>query len=188
MANDIIKNKRISHRAFYLYITLQQSAISFEATGQELLDLVGWKDIRALTKEMESLKINGLVVYKEKITNKRKQRYDLSLPMTHYTILEGSTLDKVLKACANVEFGERIMEMKDAGIRLYYYLEMNYNEKLKKSFPSYKQINKDTGLHETYISAIIKTLEKEKIITVHRSGWNLKYREIRKKRNNYTLL
>lgn len=185
--NEIIKNKSISHRAFYLYITLQQSVLSFEASGQELLNLVGWKDIRSLNKEMKILKDNGLINYEGKITNKKKNKYEILIPTSHYTILEGNTLDKVLNTCLSVEFREKIMDFRDSGVRLYYYLEMNYNEKLKKSFPSFKQIRNDTGLDETYINAIIKTLEKEKIITVHRSGWNLKYHEIRKKRNNYIL-
>jgi hypothetical protein len=187
VSNEIIKNKRISHRAFYLYILLQKSGMDFELTGQELLELMGWKDIRSLVKEMESLKGNGLVYYKGKITNKKKLKYVVHIPQSHYTILEGDTLNKVLNACIRVEFRDKLMDFRDSGVRLYYYLEMNYNEKLKKSFPSFKQIRSDTGLDETYINAIIKALEKEKIITVHRSGWNLKYHEIRKKRNNYIL-
>lgn len=181
--NDLIRNKDVSHRAFFLYVLMQieSNGSVWEASGEDILNLVGWHDIRALNKELEVLKDLGLINYDSKVTNKKMLIFSIYNPTSHFTLIDKLTVLKINEICADIN----TKDCRCIGVRYFYYLEMNYNIKHKKSYPTYDQISEDTGINKHYIRSLNVKLTNANLLIVTEGGWFIKYGEIRKKRNNY---
>jgi hypothetical protein len=169
---SLICNKDISCKAFYLYIILR---LTYNDTTQNiniypknLLQKLNWKDNKTLKKYLKELKDNNYITYDFTDLPIKKEPIQIYLTQNkldkEYSEVDRDTIQQIIDCCSNtiIKSKDKItnkiikttIDLKEHGLRLFYFYEKNYNQKCGYAYPTYQEIFKNTGVRSTYIKAL----------------------------------
>lgn len=179
--NMMIINRKVSHKAFALYVLLKEKAFNknqVRIRPEKITSTLGWDDNRTLKKHLEVLYQNHIVdSHIDKVFYYKPIEMKLiELHGEAFTQLDIYTIEKIRNATREV-----LVEEKDGstnkvnlyafGIRYFYYLEKNYNKHYNRAFPSYSKISKDLGFGRSYISTLNDIFMRNNLVEVISGGW-----------------
>lgn len=154
--------------------TLTKESI-VRAYSSTILEKAKWNDRRTLKRYLYNLKQNNLITYDFTTLpiNKALVINILSIPdEDHFTQIDIDTIQKIINFCSNIEIKNKdnkliSIDLKEMGIRLFYLYESYYNDNIGYAFPTYEQINHDTGISNIYIQILNDIFNKNKLVIVN---------------------
>lgn len=198
---DIIRNPLVSHNTIYLYLILKTMTSSLKVTAYSttILEKAQWNDRRTLKKYLLELKQKELISYNFNDFPINKPLLIEITPIlkgTQFTQVDIETIQRIIDVAKNIPIDiltetdnqntqdkqsvkqfKYNPDLKEMAIRLFYLYESYYNINFNVAFPSYRVINSDTKISNTYIKILNKIFNDNELVIVNygqKIDWNKK--------------
>ena len=174
----ICKQIKLSHKAFYLYITLKTVCINniVHIKNINLLNLLNWKDTRLLKTYLKELNMSNIITYDFGLEKLSKNQiltiniiYNVAKFDKAFTQVDVDTINKIKYLTNNITHTYTVnkvtytkyVNLIPQAIRLFYYREMDYNLRLSKS---YKTTIKQIGIRDEDIAILNNIFNEHDIV------------------------
>jgi len=190
----IINKQKYKSEVMYLYIHLKMVCKNENVNiyAKKLLKNLNWSNNRRLKKYLFILKQNDYLSYDfenipiHNTLNITLRKIDNKVKKELYVTVDTDTINKIKNCTNNINIDNKVLNLQEQALRLFYYYEKCYNYKEGKAYPSFANISNDIGIRPEYITILNNIFEQNKIVKIKKGKY---YTDddgfAKRERNNY---
>lgn len=169
--NTILTDVGLTHKAFYLYVVIKQLAQKNKTLyvyKEELMDALYWKKNSTLKSYLLELKNCKIIKYSfnDLPKNKPLKIEILTNEVDNYTQVDTETIDRIKIHTKSIVLDDKVSDLKELAIRLFYVYEKYYNKKEGYARPPYKIIKDCIKTTDRYIKILNTVFAENNIVQI----------------------